>query len=260
MKYTLLVSLLFLTSCAASNYTVNDKINSDEGIAAFTFDCAGVQTIDIYPSGTVYEEDVLNPSTFKSAAKVPCTREQEVKLVKLKEGDYFFGSVMVMAMAGRQLKTKRHYVPETRAYKFSVKPSTVNYVGNVMARIAHSHYAPHSTTIAYSLDVDDYYEGFEDRCSAENKAVLAQYDLVEAVAKRPKIKVKAKPDWPEVEPLTAEEIDMLKEAAERIEREQGLKGPKPNAEEEIENLKRIVNKIDCERGKGHKACSTSESN
>lgn len=246
MKFTLLVSLLFLAGCAASNYTVNDKMSSEEGIAAFTFDCAGVQNIDIYPSGTVYEDDILNPSTFKSSAKVPCARETEVKLVKLKEGNYFFGSVLAFAVAGNQIKGKRHYVPETQAYKFSVKPNAINYIGNVMARITNSRYASRSTTLVYSLNIDDYYEGFEDRCSAENKAVIEKYDLVKLVAQRPQRKYKKKPDWPAARPLTAKEVDMLKNAAKRIECEQGGKCSESKPEE-IDNLKQIFKKIDCEK-------------
>ncbi len=184
MKKLVVIALtLILSACATSNFTSTDTLDPSEGLATFTFNCTGVQTLDLYPSGTTFEGDVFNPSTFKSSARIPCSSDKGAVIVKLPQGEYFVGSVMAYTFVGTQIKGKRDYIAENNAFKFSIEPSIINYIGDVKTTTK-SRGSSHYKTIMYKLDVENNFKELKKKLSEENTELANRYKLKSNVAKK----------------------------------------------------------------------------
>ena len=123
MKSILFVCIfLALTSCISQKEKPNSALKSGEGFVLMNIDCPSVvKKVHILRSGRT--ADVL--SEFSPDMRLACngffTNSNGLAFFKLKEGSYFFGTIG---------EATSFYINEAKAYKFSVVPGKVNYIGD----------------------------------------------------------------------------------------------------------------------------------
>lgn len=181
MRAFSLIVLLFFTGCARTNFTVTDQLNTTEGLLAVSFDCGGLQTAEFYPYGTDFQGDILNPSTFKSSARVSCSGKDDpiVKITKVKAGDHFLGGINACAIFASGIRCPIDRIPEKNAYKFHIEPQAINYVGKIKSTINFR-----ANRLSYNYEIEDNFEFIKEKLYNQDKEIVQKYKLINAPMKK----------------------------------------------------------------------------
>ena len=171
--------MLILQGCATSEFTAEKTLNPEQGILLAQFPCSSaLRQLTLYKSGyDVQQRTIINKSLTGREAMFRCDDEGQPTLIALETGDYFIGDANVGGL----------FIPETSAYKFTIHPNKINYIGdiNTSSRVMNSYKRDYKTTvtnISANITVNDKFNEAVTLLKEVKPNVVTKYDIVKSVA------------------------------------------------------------------------------
>jgi len=173
--------MLVLQGCATSEFTAEKTLNAEQGVLLAQFPCSSVlRQLTLYKSGyNVQKRSIFNKSLTGREAMFRCSDEGQITLIALESGDYFIGDANLGGL----------FIPESRAYKFTIQPDKINYIGdiNTSSRVMNSYRRDYKTTvtnISANIEVNNKFNETVKLLKQEKPSISTKYKIVQAVAKK----------------------------------------------------------------------------
>jgi len=171
---TLFVSFLsfcLLSACTTSDFKETQSLKPDEGLILTECASGWGNMLNVYESG--YDTTKFFRHISESAVIIPCPKQDKLSLLKLKEGDYFIGSVGVTV-----------YQPQSQALNFTIEPNKINYIGDLKYGSTLKTLDTHKTR-TFTISISDNFKETKEAFEKSMPNIAERYEVISRVAKVP---------------------------------------------------------------------------
>ncbi|PCJ13065.1 MAG: hypothetical protein COB04_16935 [Gammaproteobacteria bacterium] len=169
MRLAILLSIL-LSGCVSQHLFKGGSIGEKEGLTYFSIECQGpINWLVVYKSGRLAND----LSLYDSAAHIPCGKNSrnkggELRLIKLKAGDYFIGTFA---------NSSHLHLNEEKAITFTVTEQSINYIGALKVNAQYS-----GIKILLTAGFYDHESLDRNKLSSLHPSILNTYPYVKSIA------------------------------------------------------------------------------